>query len=136
MQKPIILASKSPRRQELLEQVKIPFILRTADLDESIITTKDPVEKVSQLASLKNKAIPRLEDDELIISADTVVSFKGQRFEKPKDKPAAYDMISQLSGQTHDVYTGVMIRSSKQNISFVEQTKVEFWPLKKADIES
>lgn len=132
----LILASSSPRRQELLKQVKIPFEIRTANIDETQITTTDPVEKVVELAKLKGLAIPINLNSEVILSADTVVAFNNEIFEKPKNKQEAYEMISNFSGQTHDVYTGVMIRSNEKETVFVEQTKVEFWPLSDEEIES
>lgn len=134
MTKRLILASASPRRQELLRLVQIPFQVQPSDIDESKITTSDPVEKVTQLATLKNQAIS-LEQDEVILTADTVVAFNNQIYDKPKNKQEAFQMIKSLSGNIHDVYTGVMIRSHQHDIRFIEQTKVEFWPLTDEIIE-
>ncbi len=130
----LILASRSPRRQELLKQVGIPFIVKTAAVDEAEVDITNPVEKVKQLASLKAKHIP-LGKELVVLGADTVVSYKDEIFEKPHDKDEAYRMISALSGEVHDVYTGVMIRSLKNETVFVERTKVEFWPLTNEEIE-
>ncbi|WP_100009791.1 Maf family protein [Lentibacillus sediminis] len=135
MAKKLILASSSPRRQELLNQVKIPFTTRKPDFDESQIQTADPVEKVKQLAERKGSTVRMDDDQEVILSSDTVVSFQQQIFEKPKNKTEAHRMISALSGETHEVYTGVMIRSANDQIVFTEQTKVEFWPLSNEEIE-
>lgn len=133
--KKLILASSSPRRQELLNQVRIPFTIRKPDFDESLIQTADPVEKVKQLAERKGLNVRLTDKDEVILSSDTVVSFQQQIFEKPKNKTEALQMISALSGETHEVYTGVMIRSANEQIVFTEQTKVEFWPLSDEEIE-
>ncbi|WP_042224319.1 Maf family protein [Oceanobacillus manasiensis] len=130
----LILGSSSPRRQELLKQVQLPFSVRKPEIDESQIKTNDPVEKVKQLAIRKSEAIPFSNDNEVILTADTVVSYKQQIFEKPRDKEEASHMISKLSGETHEVYTGVMIRSLEQEIVFVERTEVEFWELSEEEI--
>ncbi|WP_188206989.1 Maf family protein [Alkalibacillus aidingensis] len=135
MTKSLILASSSPRRQELLKQVKIPFDIRKPNVDESQIKTDDPEEKVKQLAILKGENVPFHHSNEVILSADTVVSYNQKIFEKPSDKEEAYRMISQLSGDTHEVFTGVMIRSQDNEITFVEKTQVEFWPLSQEEIK-
>jgi len=135
MKKKLILASGSPRRQNLLKQVRIPFSVRIPDIDESQILTNDPKGKVMDLAKLKGKHTPLLDSDEVIISADTVVSFKNQIFEKPKNRQDAFQMISMLSGSIHEVYTGAMIRSALSKTIMVEKTEVEFWPLSKSEIE-
>jgi len=134
MQKRLVLASRSPRRQELLNQVGISFSVRKANIDESEITAHHPIEKVKQLAVLKGKSVP-FKHNEVILSADTVVAHKQKIFEKPINKVDAYQMISQLSGDVHDVFTGVMIRSVNDEIVFAERTKVEFWPLSVKEIE-
>ncbi|SFL57660.1 septum formation protein [Gracilibacillus orientalis] len=132
----LILASSSPRRQELLQQVHIPFTIRKPDVDESQITATDPAEKVEELARLKGTHIPIQNKDEVILSADTVVSFQQSIFEKPTAKQAAYKMIEAMSGNKHEVYTGVMLRSSDKEMVFVESTTVEFWPLTEEEIIS
>lgn len=134
MQHKLILASASPRRRDLLQQVGIAFTIRPSHVDESAVTTSDPADKVQQLAQLKAESL-HIAHDELIIAADTTVAYGSQIFDKPSTKQEAYDMISLLSGTTHDVYTGVCLRSVQQSITFVEKTVVEFWPLDKADIE-
>jgi len=135
MSKHLFLASSSPRRQELLTQVNIPYTIRKADTDESQITTNDPVEKVTQLAALKGIDTPILHEDDVILSADTVVSYQNDIFGKPKNKQDAIRMLSSLSGSTHTVYTGVMIRSMAHSVSFVEKADVEFWPLSDSEID-
>nr|WP_090866437.1 Maf family protein [Oceanobacillus limi] len=129
MMKSLILASSSPRRQELLNQVNIPFTIRKQTFDESLIRTSDPVEKVQQLAKSKGENVSLLKENEVILSADTVVSYKQQIFEKPKNQEDAYNMLSTLCGNTHAVYTGYMIRSSEHHVIRVEKTEVEFWNL-------
>jgi len=130
----LILASSSPRRQEMLRQVGLNYTIRKANIDESIVTINDPKEKVKQLAALKGRHVT-MANDEVILSADTVVAYKNHIFEKPKTKDDAYDMIASLSGDIHDVFTGVMIRSAEREHVFVEQTEVEFWQLSEQDIQ-
>src|SRR5699024_4627912 len=124
-----------PRRQELLRKVNIPFTLRKQHVDEQQVSISDPAEKVKQLAILKGQNTPIKHKDEVVLTADTVVSFNRQIFEKPADKEEARKMISALSGNVHDVFTGVMIRSLTEETVFVERTKVEFWPLSDAEID-
>lgn len=135
VKKKLILGSTSPRRQELLKQVQIPFIVQAANIDESQISTDDPVKKVKELAMLKGRSISIKKKDEVILAADTVVSYNGKIFEKPKNKEEAFDMISALSGNEHEVFTGVLIRSFDDEVAFVERTIVEFWPLSDQEIE-
>lgn len=127
----LVLASSSPRRQELLSLVHIPFTIRKPSVDESSISTTNPVDKVRELATLKGRNLAFSDENEVILSADTVVSYKHKIFEKPKSKDNAYQILSTLSGEIHQVYSGVYIRSTKKEITFVECTEVEFWPLDK-----
>lgn len=136
MNKKLILASSSPRRQQLLKQVKIPYTVRTADVNESTITTSDPYKKVTELAKLKGRSLPLGSDREVILSADTLIALDEEILEKPKTKEEAYDMISSLSGKIHEVLTGVTLRSKNKERTFVECTKVEFWPLSEEDIRA
>ena len=78
MKKKLILGSTSPRRQELLKQVQIPFTVQAANIDESQISTDDPVKKVKELAMLKGRSISIKKKDEVILAADTVVSYDGK----------------------------------------------------------
>lgn len=134
MENKLVLASSSPRRKELLQQVNIPFTVRVAEIDESVITTTKPKEKVIKLATLKGRKVPILSEQEVILAADTIVAFKGEVLEKPKTREEAKEMISSLSGDIHDVFTGVMIRTKKKEVTFASRTKVEFWPLSDKEI--
>jgi len=135
MNRQLILASSSPRRQELLTQVKIPYDIRVADVDESAVQTTDPYQRVEELATLKGQSVPFHHDREVILAADTLIAHENKILEKPKDKAHARDMLNTLSGNSHDVLTGVMIRTKEKETSFVVRTKVEFWPLDPEDIE-
>ena len=132
----LILGSGSPRRQDILKQVNLDFTVRTPNVDESQIKTTKPIEKVSALCKLKAASILFESDDDVIVTADTVVSFNNMIFEKPKTKQEAYTMMRALSGQTHDVHTGVLVRSKQKQELFVETTKVMFYPLTDEDIHN
>lgn len=134
MTKQLILASKSPRRQQLLRHLNIDFIVKTKQVDESVITVKDPAQRVEQLAILKGKK-RGIKDNEVVLSADTVVAFEGEIFGKPTSTQEAYEMISTLSGKTHEVFTGVSLRSKEEQISFVERTAVTWWELSEGMIQ-
>lgn len=135
MEPKLILASSSPRRQQLLSQVQIPFEIRTHDIDELAIHETKPAKKVTQLAIEKARQLAFQKQNEIILAADTIVSFGDQILGKPNDKHEAHQMISMLSGKEHDVYTGVAIRAHDHESIFYEKTKVEFWPLTDDEIE-
>lgn len=130
----LILASGSPRRSELLKSlgiefdVMIPRIIEKTDL-------KKPWEYVLELSRLKGESVFSQHPEALILSADTVVSFKSRILEKPKDREEARSMLSILSGQTHEVYTAVYLKSRDDEISFYEKTEVSFRKLSEKLIE-
>lgn len=110
----IILASGSPRRKELLEQVGLKFKVLVTDADETTDIT-DPAKVVKELSRRKAEAAlaeyikspDNSDQGVLVVSADTVVALNGQVIGKPKDEDDALEILMSLSGQTHDVYTGV-----------------------------
>lgn len=130
----LTLASTSPRRRELLELANIPFTIRKQVVDESTISTTNPREKVLRLAVLKATSMDLTSKDEVIIAADTTVSYKQEIFGKPIDQKDAFAMLTTLSGKVHSVYTGVCIRTTDKKVSFVEKTDVEFWQLSSSEI--
>ena len=111
----LILASNSPRRKELLEQVHCKFICRPANSKE--LSAKDepnPQKLVMENARLKATAsIDDVTEDDVILGADTVVFFNGEIYGKPKDDIDAFKMLKNLSGKVHQVYTGIAIYSGK-----------------------
>ncbi len=137
----IILASASPRRKELLEQIGISFDICPAK-GEEIITKKIPHEVVQELASQKAKEVAGMvkmyetsheelmtPQDIMVIGADTIVAYENQILGKPKDEADAFRMLSMLAGNTHSVYTGVSIvllaASGKVGeLTFYEKTDV------------
>lgn len=134
MQK-IILASKSPRRKQLLEQAEIPFEVVSADTDESF-PPEMPIEEVAVfIAKQKGIAVAKIYPQRIILAADTIVTIDGEVIGKPKSRADAFVTLRRLSGRTHRVITGVAIVSQGQTESFSEITEVSFYPLTDAQIE-
>jgi septum formation protein len=127
MNKKIILGSGSPRRKELLAALGYNFEVRTKDTDESYPTAMSCEEVPVYLAKQKAAALlPELQEDELLICADTVVILDNQILGKPANKDEASEMLNFLSGKTHKVITGVFIGDSKQEVIFSDTTEVTF----------
>lgn len=124
----LVLASGSPRRSDLLLAHGYSFDVIPADVEESSDPTLSPAELVQHNAVLKARAVASLHPDRLILAADTVVSFQGRVFGKPKDMDEAVRMLAELNNQEHEVYSGVCLasHSSTQEVVFVETTKVRF----------
>lgn len=129
----LVLASKSPRRSEILKNAGIDFTVRVADADETIPEGTKPEDAVVFLAARKAMAVPR-ENDEVILGADTVVVLDGNILGKPKDKNDAFNMIKSLSGRVHSVFTGVCAIGDGISLTFAEETKVEFYSLTDKEI--
>ncbi len=127
----IILASKSPRRQELLTMLDIPFEVKVKDgIDESYPEDLPAIEVAEYLSRLKGKAYSAdIKDDELVITADTIVILDGKIFGKPHSEEEAVDMLMQLQGRTHTVASGVCVATKKKIVSFTTCTDVTFAPL-------
>ena len=118
--KHIILASASPRRKEILELADLKFDVMPSDAQE--ITTKTaPNEVVMELASIKAKDIyKKSEKQSMVVGADTVVAYQEQILGKPADEADAKRMLTMLSGQTHEVYTGVCVIEDGKTKTFYE----------------
>lgn len=129
----IVLASKSPRRSEILKNAGIDFTVRVADADETIPDGTKPQDAVVFLAARKAMAVERAED-ELVLGADTVVVLDNKVLGKPKDREDAYNMLRSLSGRVHSVFTGVCAIGNGVSVTFAEETKVEFLPLTDKEI--
>ena len=127
-----VLASASPRRAELLRAAGINFIVRVADIDETERPGEAPHEYVSRLARTKAEAVAR--DDELVLGADTTVVIHGEIIGKPRDAADAERMLCALSGEWHEVLTGVYLRRGAQSRSEVAVTRVKFAPLSQQEI--
>lgn len=132
----IILASKSPRRQELLKGMDIPFsIPDILDVDESYPKDMKCNDIAGYLAEKKAQAYTHLiKQNTILLTADTIVICDDHVIHKPKNEQEAYDFISMLSGRTHSVITGMSIRSLNKKISFSELSEVTFSSLDKHEI--
>lgn len=109
----IILASASPRRQELLRQIGVTFKVLPVDLDETPLTGETPLAYVERIAAEKSASVFDLPDTNLpVLAADTAVILDGQIMGKPKDKADCLDMLSRLSGRTHQVFSAISLRGS------------------------
>ncbi len=133
----LYLASKSPRRKELMRFIAADFTLLSSNFDESTVPLSLPEEYVMALAAGKAEhAALSPKADEVIIGCDTVVvSPDGEIFGKPKDEKDARRMLKSLSDRTHRVLTGVCLLSQEKEQTFYEETKVTFYPLDDAMID-
>jgi septum formation protein len=136
--KKIVLASKSPRRKKLLEQIGLSFGVITSDIDEKELDTSiEPAEYAKQLAIMKAKDVAgKLNDEAIVIGADTIVVLDGKILNKPEDAADARRMLGLLSGNTHTVYTGVALIDSKSKATnaAVKATDVTFRRLNEKEI--
>ncbi len=130
---PLVLASASPRRAELLTAAGIPFTVRAANVDESVHDGEAPDAYVRRLALEKATAI-RAAPGTLVLGADTVVVVDGHGLGKPQDAHEAAAMLRRLSGRTHDVLTGVALLGGPAPLVAVAATRVEFHALTSDEI--
>ncbi|MBS2771585.1 septum formation inhibitor Maf [Anoxybacillus rupiensis] len=130
----LILASSSPRRKQLLNMAGLHFDTLASEIDEHIQANQKPEEMVQSLAYQKAKEVQRKHRDAYVIGADTIVVHEGQALGKPKTKQEAFEMLNRLSGQTHEVFTGVAILSPEKETVFAERTAVTFWDMTKEEI--
>lgn len=130
----LILASQSPRRKELLGLFHIPFIVRVADIDETMDPNRSPYEEVARVSLLKAQAVPR-QDDDIVIAADTIVVCDGQVLGKPKDEADARRMLKLLSGRDHQVMTGMSVLQGNRQTVCTEVTDIHFRPLSDREID-
>ncbi|HSZ25936.1 MAG TPA: Maf family nucleotide pyrophosphatase [Cytophagaceae bacterium] len=132
----IILASQSPRRRQILKDAGISFESKVKDTNEDFPSSLPKQEVPVYLANKKATAfIKELKENELLITADTVVIIKNEILNKPRDKGEAMQMLQKISGTMHEVVTGVCLTSLHKQISFSDLTKVYFLPLSSKDIE-
>jgi septum formation protein len=132
--KQLILASSSPRRKQLLELANLRFQILASRIDEQIHEAKSPEQAVQLLAYRKAKAVADHYPHAYVIGADTVVVYQDKILGKPKTEEEAAAMLRMLSGNEHDVLTGVAILSPNGRSLFVEKTKVFFWNLTEEEI--
>ncbi len=134
--KKIVLASKSPRRQQLLQGLELPFEVRTKDVDESFPNELQAGAIPLFLSKKKAEAfISEMNEQEIIITSDTIVWINNHVMNKPESRGEAIAMIEELAGHMHTVYTAVSITSAHKQLSFVDEAKVYFVPLSLHEIE-
>ena len=126
----IILASQSPRRQELLKLTGLPFTVRAADIDETMDKSLPVLQEVTRVSRLKAQAIAAgASPDDIVIAADTIVVIDGRELGKPHSEAEALDMLRLLSGRTHEVVTVLSVCRGTHIESEAVVTKVTFRPL-------
>jgi septum formation protein len=130
----ILLASKSPRRQELLQSLGYQFKVVSIDCDEAFGPEIPAHEVATYIAELKAKAFGKVPDGQVLITADTVVVHQNQILGKPTDAAHATQMLQQLSGTQHQVYTACTLSTSTKSISFCDVAEVTLAPLSDAEI--
>jgi septum formation protein len=128
---PIVLASGSPRRRELLEQLGLVFEIRAADIDESVRDGEPPLDYVQRLSIEKAAAVPVLPGT-LVIAADTTVDVDGAILGKPADDDEALAMLAVISGRRHQVHTGVTLRLDDRSVTAAVSTFVDIAPIDEA----
>ena len=129
-----ILASASPRRKELLEQIGCCFRIETADTEEAGGEGMTPSELVMKNAHLKAAAVAALHPDIPVLGADTVGSLDGNIYGKPRDREHAIEMLTSFSGRAHQVMTGIALAWKGRIWQAYETTEVVFAPLSAASI--
>ena len=130
----IILASKSPRRKQLLSMMGLEFTVQTADIDETMDPSQTPAHEVAAVSARKAEIIAALHPQDVIVSADTIVVIDGKILGKPKDEQDAARMLRLLSGRTHTVYTGLTVHANGKANTQVVSTGVTFRDLSNAEI--
>lgn len=134
---PVILASKSPRRKELLSRILDDFSTITIEVNEAIAHEFGSSELALQNARLKASVVAEVHPDSWVVGSDTVVSCDGESLGKPISKTEAFQMIRRLSGRSHEVYSGVSLINKNKGVeeNFVEKSQVRFFTLTHTQIQ-
>lgn len=130
----IILASKSPRRQELMNHITSDFEVIVSEVEEILPAGIAPEEAPVYLSGIKAEAVAADCPDRVVIGADTVVIHDGIVLGKPRDEQDAVQMLRALSGKVHTVVTGCCVLKDGERLAFSERTRVEFYPLSDREI--
>ena len=131
----LILASASPRRKELLGLFHVPFLIRVADIDETMDPSLAPADEVGRVSRLKALAIGR-DSDDVVIAADTIVVCAGRILGKPHSPEEAVQTLKLLSGRDHQVMTGVTVVRGNEVETFTEVTDLHFRELTEKEIHA
>ncbi len=131
---PLVLASASPRRRELLAAAGVAFTVESPDVDESPLEGETPAGCVERLALLKARTLLARHPSDIVLGADTTVVLDGRMLAKPADDVEAEEMLTALSGRIHEVLTGVAIVTSTVERSMVEKTLVSMVAMTREEI--
>jgi septum formation protein len=129
----LCLGSVSPRRRELLTQIGVPFVVAAPDIDESVRSGESPAQYVTRLAQEKALAIRRAGQRLPVLAADTTVVVDGKIFAKPGDRAEAVQMLSVLSGRTHEVLTAVALADARGVATRLNTSAVRFREISQAE---
>ena len=133
----LILASKSPRRRELLARMGLEFTVRAAEIDETMDPASPLAAEIARVSAMKAEAVlPFCHADDVIVSADTLVCIGGRRLGKPKDAEDAFAMLRLLSGAEHQVISGLTVRQGAHAETQTVTTTLRFRPLSDAEIRA
>lgn len=132
----LILASGSPRRKDLLQQIQLSFSVKISNADETYSPDLPPGEVVMELAKRKAISVAKDNPGSFVIGSDTVVVHQDEILGKPSDSNHAKEMLRTLSGNTHSVYTGVSIVKDENEKMFYKKTDVTFWELTEEEIDT
>ena len=131
----LILASASPRRRELMGLYHVPFVIRAADIDETMDPNLAPADEVARLSRAKALAVPR-EAGDVVVAADTIVVCDSTVLGKPHSQEEAVAMLTMLSGRAHQVMTGITVLRDGEARTHTEITDIHFRPLSEAEIRA
>lgn len=131
----IILASQSPRRRELMGLFGLPFVVRAADIDETMDPEKPPFDEVARVSRAKAEAVAR-EKGDVVIAADTIVVCDHRTLGKPHSEAEAAKMLGLLSGRDHQVMTGLTVLKDGRAVTCTEVTDIHFRPLTEKEISA
>lgn len=132
----LVLASSSPRRQELLRLITSDFTVDPAVIDERALPMLPPADYVQSLAVAKARNVAARHPEDTIVAADTMVAFGDELLGKPVDAADAARMLHLYSGKHHQVYTGLCVIDARGERAVTVRSDVEFWPLTDADIDA
>lgn len=121
----IVLASRSPRRKDILEKLNWSFVIDPPDIDESPLKDESPINYVQRISGAKADLVARRHDQQcIVIAADTTVELNGEIFGQPRDLDEARLMIQKLSGKTHNVHTAISVRHNLETANAVDTSSV------------
>ena len=133
----IILASKSPRRSELLARMGVEFTVKTSKIDEKMDPFANPADEVARVSLAKAQAVRgTCHPDDIIIGADTIVVCDGLTMGKPRSESEAFSMLRRLSGRDHQVLTGLTVLGGDRTANLTVATTLRFRALSDAEIRN